>query len=331
VTTLIDEAVPKQVMCDRGRLKRALLNLVSNAVKFTENGRVDITVRSTTCASQFVELEFGVRDTGIGISEDQQRKIFEPFVQADEQISQKFGGSGLGLSITKGIVDLMGGSISVWSRGVGCGATFTIKAPMMCIGTPVPMAAPVQQARLQIETGKTPTAMISIVINHGDNATVIQQQEQQEQHQQKQQQPIMPLQNDTKPPTLTTGTRVLLAEDNIVNQKLACQMIDRCQRNVEFVNTGKEALRNYQDHPDVIKLILMDIHMPEMDGLEATHHIREWENQQTPKRPPVPIVAMTADISTKFQEAGMQGMLVKPVMLQQLKDILNKYMPTTVA
>ncbi len=255
--------VPAALKGDATRLRQVLLNLVGNAVKFTDSGRVDVTVK-TVAKEPDIELEFAVRDTGIGIPREQQALIFEPFRQADSSTTRKYGGTGLGLAISARLVALMGGKLSVESEpGRGSTFRFTVRLQPISAGNESPAAEP------------------------------------------------------ANPIVLPAELRILLAEDNRVNQALAVRLLEQAGHKVEVVANGREALEAVSR--DSFDAVLMDVQMPEMDGVEATVAIRKLEQ---PRASRIPIVAMTAHAMKGDRErclaAGMDGYVAKPVQPAEL-------------
>jgi signal transduction histidine kinase/ActR/RegA family two-component response regulator len=278
----IAEGVPEGIHGDAVRLRQILMNLIGNAVKFSPSaeegapGSVDLRVDSLASATGEHVLLFTVTDSGIGMTEEQQAKLFQPFSQADASTVRKFGGTGLGLAICKRLAELMGGSIGVKSQlGEGSSFWFTIRA--------LPAQPRAANARLQ-------TATHSKV---------------------------------TEP--RRSSERILLVEDNKVNQKVAVLMLKRLGVEADVASNGTEALkamasRNY-------RLILMDCQMPEMDGFEATRCIRAQDGYEAK----VPIIAMTASAFAEDREAclaaGMDDYLSKPVRQNDLQSKLERWLP----
>ena len=256
---------------DAGRLRQVLLNLLANAVKFTERGSVSLRVSTTSTERGVVRLRFEVRDTGPGIPEKAQPRLFEAFMQADASMSRRYGGTGLGLAISKRIVELMGGRIGVESRP-GEGSLFWF-------GVPLALA---KQESAESRAGAAPAA-----------------------------QPQAPL-----------GLRVLVAEDNAVNQRVIVRLLEKLGCRADAVANGREAVEAAARTP--YDVVLMDCQMPEMDGFEATRAIRETEGDG--RR--LPIVAVTANAMPgdreRCLEAGMQDYVSKPVGLDRLRDALER-------
>ena len=265
-----DVELPRYLFGDDHRLRQILNNLVGNAVKFTEKGRVKISVDSEPAAGGGAMLTFAISDTGIGIPKEMLTGIFERFSQADAAISRRFGGSGLGLAISRRLATAMGGRITVTSE-IGAGSCFTLRLPFG-LAKPVEM---VPQA--------TPEA-----------------EDQRE---------------------ALSGLRVLVAEDNRVNRLLIQKFLKNTAVDLDFAHDGAEAVDKARlGEPDVI---LMDVSMPVMDGLEATRIIRSWEQPQ-----PI-IVALTANAFDTDREAclaaGMNDFVTKPISRKQLLEVLTTF------
>jgi hypothetical protein len=266
----IGDNVPPLVNGDPERLKQILTNLVNNALKFTHQGEIRVEMKGAPVENQAVLLEFAVQDTGIGIAADEIDEIFEPFNQAEEFITGKYGGAGLGLAICRQLAHQMGGSIWVKSSP-GAGSTFYFTARLRVAGTQSPSMAPPKQSKLT--------------------------------------------QNSF------TGIRVLLADDNEDNVFLLQSYLSHV--NVETASTGRQALDQFI--AGKFDIVFMDLGMPEMDGLQATRLIREWEQRH--QKQPTPILAFTAheDVQEASIEAGCTGHLVKPLPKDALLAALAKY------
>ena len=257
----IDTDVPAAIRGDPTRLRQVLLNLLSNAVKFTEQG----TVALTACRGTGDELLFTLRDSGIGLSPEQITRLFQRFGQAEAGTARQYGGTGLGLVISRTLVELMGGTMRVESDGPGRGSAFHfgIRAPVATL--PATQAAP----KSVVDAGMA-----------------------------------------TRHPL-----RILLAEDNVVNQKLALRLLKQMGYAADLVVDGAEAIAAIErERYDVV---LMDVQMPEMDGLEATRRIvARWPGDR-PR-----IVAMTANAMQGDREAcltaGMDHYLSKPIRVDAL-------------
>ncbi|MGD1716158.1 response regulator [Dapis sp. BLCC M172] len=284
----VGDDVPQYLIGDSLRLTEVLMNLASNAVKFTETGFVTIAVEVLSFTDETVRLKYQIKDTGIGINHSEIETLFESFTQADASTTRKYGGTGLGLAICKGLVEIMGGSIGVESE-LGKGSTF----------------------HFELEFGYSR--------EHSDTSGI----------------PVSTVLRETELSNLVTleeiqGANILLVEDNLINQQVAIELLERVGLNVDSATNGKEAIAKIYERS--YDLILMDIRMPEMDGLEATSLIRglAGENNSEMKRfATVPIIAMTAnamDIDrNKSLEVGMNDHLSKPVNPQKLYETLCKW------
>ncbi|MBI3135883.1 MAG: response regulator [Bacteroidetes bacterium] len=252
--------VSENLVGDPTRLNQILTNLLDNAIKFTNEGKIKIKVSAITNSKNKTELQFEVSDTGIGIPPDSLERVFESFTQASDDTSRKFGGTGLGLAITRQLIDLLGGKISVKST-LNKGTTFVFN---------LAFKKSARVARNQIKK---------------------QQKDSLE----------FPLK----------GTKVLLVEDNTFNQMLATKMLERWKCVVDIAENGKIAVKKARQKK--FDLILMDIQLPEMDGYETTHTIR---NHISPKKRNTPIIALTAHAfaseAEKCREATMNGYISKP-------------------
>ena len=287
----IEEDVPLWVEGDPDRLRQILTNLIGNAIKFTESGDVALRV-SQSVGEAAAMLRFEVRDTGIGIPVETQKRIFDVFSQADGSTTRKYGGTGLGLAIAKQLVEMMGGRLSVDSR-LGRGSTFWFTAHL---------------ERSTAQTTQSPPAAESLGL----------------------------LAEESRAQAIPAGrARVLLAEDNHVNQMVALEILSELGVDADVAANGRKTLEMLAAKP--YDLILMDCQMPGMDGYEATRMIRKMEQQnppieggQQPQRPHIPIIALTAHALAgdreKCLEAGMDGYLSKPFKRAQLRDVLERWL-----
>ena len=264
----VADDVPPLLAGDPGRLRQVIINLIGNAIKFTERGEVRVDVRLQATTADTLRLHCAVTDTGIGIPPDKQQYIFESFSQADRSTTRRFGGTGLGLAISAKLVGMMGGRIWVESE-VGQGSTFHFEAQFDLAKTDATAAG-----------GRRPL--------EGDAATA----------------PIRPLD-------------ILLADDGLINQEVAVGLLEMRGHRVEVVNTGRDALDALQRRS--FDVVLMDLEMPDMDGLEATATIRRQERLHGGH---VPIIAMTAHAIKGFRqqclEAGMDDYITKPIKPHEL-------------
>ncbi len=263
---------------DAIRLRQMLSNLVSNAVKFTAQGFVDIEADEVGRDQRGAILEFSVRDSGIGISPSQQSLLFQPFSQADSSTTRDFGGTGLGLSIVRRLAEMMDGEVGVDSQpGLGARFWFRIRAGIVDAG---------EESR-QVPRHQAP----------GGDAAALGQR-----------------------------GRVLVVEDNLVNRRLVKAMLEKDGYLVDVAENGLEAL-TFITSGRPTDLLLMDVQMPVMDGLESTHLIRDWEREKG--LPRQPIVALSAAAFAEEQQrcmaAGMDDFLAKPINHAELLAMVGKW------
>ena len=290
---------PTLLEADSGRLRQVLLNLVGNAIKFTQSGTVS--VRLLAVDSHALRLE--VKDSGVGIAPDKLPQLFTPFTQADSSINRTFGGTGLGLSISKRLVELMGGRIGASSQP-GEGSTFWVELPLKRGGGATPQELALPDALEPSGAGNEPSLSAQPLATPARPSA-------------------LPGSAPAAPSPL--GYRVLLVEDNATNQKLAMALLRREGYTVEVAANGQEALaclRNSLSDPEqAYALVLMDCRMPVMDGFQATQAIRTGEAGEAVRS--IPIVAMTADAMGGDRErvlaAGMDDYLSKPVQVDRLR------------
>ena len=271
------DGVPLWLYGDVTRLRQALLNLASNAVKFTERGSIAVRAHLLEMHGDDVRVRFEVADTGIGISAEQQSRLFQAFQQADSSMARKFGGTGLGLALTKRLVGMMGGEAGVDST-VGKGSTFWFVVDLKRGQGPMPA---------QAAAGTTTGAELRLRADHG-------------------------------------GARILLTEDNAINIEVVQQILHAVGLDVAVAENGRIALEKAQ--AERFDLILMDMQMPEMDGVSATRAIR-----RLPDHPDIPILALTANAFTEDRraclEAGMNDVLTKPIEPAALYEALEHWLP----
>jgi CheY-like chemotaxis protein/two-component sensor histidine kinase len=262
----------QDLMADSVRLRQILTNLIGNAIKFTHEGRIDVSAETVGNAHGGMDLRLSVKDTGIGIDPSRLQAIFESFTQADVGTKRTYGGTGLGLTIVKQLAELMGGSIEVRSAP-GMGSEFT-------------MVVPVKEHAPQ-------PASLEAVVASGELPRL--------------------------------GLKCLVVEDNPVNQKVLVKLLEKLGCEVDKVDDGEAAVQRTIGNS--YDLILMDIHMPGKDGMEATKEIRSREKQWGRTR--TPIVAVTADAMAddrqRFLDAGMDDYIAKPVRQAGLIPILSKF------
>jgi PAS domain S-box-containing protein len=292
-------SVPKHPVGDAARVRQILLNLIGNAIKFTETGSVTLRVKGEPEMGPG-GVSFAITDTGIGIPEDKHALIFEPFAQADSSITRKFGGTGLGLTISKQLVDLMGGRIWVESEP-GQGSTFAFSVPFGV--RPDPPDAPEAQNGLAFLTGANGQGPA-----HSCG--------------------LEPLRSVAQGPGAMAGrrpARILLADDSADNVFLVQAFLKDSAYLLDVVTDGAQAVAQVQQH--CYDLILMDVQMPLMDGRTATRAIRAWEAGQ--RRAPVPVLALTAHaLSNEVEKslaAGCDAHLTKPIQRHALLQALERY------
>jgi two-component system sensor histidine kinase/response regulator len=259
----VDAEVPRQLVGDARRLGQILLNIADNAVKFTEAGKVVVSARVQARHDDGVLMRFAVTDTGMGLTEEQMGRLFQSFQQADTSITRKFGGTGLGLAMSRKLAQLMGGEIGVQSQP-GAGSTFWFTA--------------------RLGHGPCPAAL-------PDMAAI-------------------------------SGSRILLVEDNDINQLVACDMLQDAGFVVDLADNGQIALDRVAGA--AYDLVLMDMQMPVMDGITATAAIR-----RTGRHANLPIVALTANVlpqdRRRCMDAGMNDFLAKPIEPHELWHMLRKW------
>ncbi|CCD97589.1 putative Histidine kinase [Bradyrhizobium sp. STM 3809] len=264
------EEMPRRLRGDPHRISQILLNLVGNALKFTERGTVEITAAHVQISDDRIQLSFAVTDTGIGIARDAQKLLFEPFSQADTSVSRRYGGSGLGLAICKRLCEIMGGTIGFDSvEGRGSRFCFTV-----CCG-------PASQ--------ETPDAA-----------------------------PLAP-----GLPCDDEALEILVAEDNDINQNLIARLLARRGYRADMVGNGQDAVAAVKRKR--YDLVLMDMQMPEMDGVTATRVIRDLDGSAAD----VPVVALTANALPSQRAvciaAGMDDFLTKPIQPERLYDAILRW------
>jgi CheY-like chemotaxis protein len=273
LTANIDPHLRASVTGDAGRIKQVVVNLICNAIKFTASGEVRVDVMPASDKDGEVLTTFSVSDTGIGISEEEQKLLFTPFSQVDSSATRQYSGAGLGLALCKNLVELMGGTIGVKSRkGEGSKFWFTV---------------PLQHSPITRTEAKAVEAV--------------------------------------KPMSQLGDKIVLVVEDSPLIQKLVVKQLLSLGLQARAATTGKDALAAVNEsHFD---LILMDCNLPDITGFEVTQDIRKRESGG---KKHIPIVAMTASAMDEDREqclaSGMDDFLSKPVKLQQLREMLDKWL-----
>jgi PAS domain S-box-containing protein len=293
LVSMVHPAVPSSLHGDPGRLRQILVNLGSNAVKFTKKGEIVIRASLESEDERKVTIRFSVRDTGIGIPANRQDILFSPFSQVDGSTTRKYGGTGLGLAISRQLAELMGGMIGVESKE-GIGSTFWFTA----VFEKQPLRPGSTEGLAEIEGEGA--------IDHIAKRPAISR-------------------------SLKRKIRILVAEDNPVNQKVAQAMLRMMGLQADVVANGLEAVNALQTTP--YDLVLMDCQMPEMDGYEATRIIRRQGSKAL--NPGIPIIAMTAlamqGDREKCIQAGMNDFIAKPVKRRELAEMLDSWLDLTMS
>ena len=429
-----DPQTPEQVIGDATRVRQILVNLIGNAVKFTSSGEIFVRLtsrplpaaESTTLgpgtdflsAPQRFELQFAVRDTGIGIRPDRLGRLFQSFTQVDSSIERQYGGTGLGLAISKGLVELMGGRMWVESElNRGSTFNFTLPVPAAQATVPTSIGQPHKSltgqrvlvvednaavCQLIVETvsawgmtavgansvphaleqaGRNPpqVAIVDLTLPGLDGATLVQELRRlpnlqalpvvaltqvgtRSEHPESVAGPWVNLNKPIKPAHLQVALiqlqsgfkpavqraqpvskldssmatrlplRILLTDDNVINQKVALRLLQQLGYKADTANNGLEAIRALERQP--YDVILMDVQMPEMDGIEATRQIRERQREAGTHphfQRPLTIIAMTANAMQGDREkciaAGMDDYLPKPVRPEGLQAMLELHGP----
>ncbi len=298
----VGEGVPRRVSGDPGRLRQVLINLLNNAIKFTETGSVTLAV--DTSAGE--RLQFNVIDTGIGIAGEKLEAIFQPFTQADASMTRRFGGTGLGLSICRRIVAMMGGEIRVESRlGAGSRFYFTARLPVVRPGAEPPPAP------------KPPAPSLKKDRRNRDRRRGDQRRGDRRKGNRRRAERRLTARRRELP-------AILLADDSEENRLVIQGFLKKFPCRLEVVENGLQALE--KQATGFFDVIIMDIQMPEMDGYEATRRIRQREKNRNQRR--AVIIALTAHALKEDQEkslaAGCDFHLNKPVRRKVLLEILER-------
>ncbi len=390
----LDPELPTLLIGDPTKISQIIINLVSNAIKFTSrNGEVNVNIEKFSENADRVEVKFEVSDTGIGISREQKKNIFEAFSQADVSTSRKYGGTGLGLSISGKLVELMGGKLNIWSikdEGSSFYFTLTLMKPEtarrrevadMSSCTVGILNAHMEEeyiinknlesyitytgAKIEYYTDESLLAMRGnselpdiLFIDHKfrhrreeikqfldfDTKIIVMSTGDQKRNLKQYKSHIdrilyKPINftktlkalsdkediSEVKQKTTFENVHILVAEDNLINQKLILNILNRIGVEVSIVNNGKEALEDRMENE--YDMIFMDIQMPVMGGMEATGNILSYERRHNKTH--IPIVALTANAVSgdkeKYLGTGMDGYLSKPIELEELHLLLHNY------
>ncbi len=303
--TSVAAELPSSVSGDPSRLRQVLTNLAGNAVKYTDRGTVSVRATLDEDSESEILVRFAVQDTGIGMSPDQQKGLFQKFTQVHSSTRRRYGGTGLGLAISKRLVELMGGEIGVASEaGAGSEFWFTVRLgkqsqPENSFEQPPANSPPTE-----------PGEHLSPASAGTDAATA----------------PPMPS-GSAYHQLVRRDARILVAEDNVVNQEVTLGILRKLGLRAEAVGDGAEAIEALTTLP--YDVVLMDVQMPVMDGFEATRVIRDPNSPV--RNHAVPIIALTANAMRGDRElcleAGMNGYISKPVSPNNLIDALNAWLP----
>jgi signal transduction histidine kinase/FixJ family two-component response regulator len=289
--------VPTALVGDPSRLGQVLLNLGNNAVKFSERGEVVLSVRLVEHEAAFTRLRFEVRDAGIGISAEQQQRLFQPFTQADASTSRRYGGSGLGLAISRHLVQLMDGALAVESAP-GRGSCFYFELRFR-----LALTEPVTRPAL-LDAGTTAPAHALAPPSRSAQRSVARFGHR----------------------DALAGARILLVEDNPINRELAADLLERAGAVVSVASNGQEALQVLGG--ERFDAVLMDCQMPVMDGYAATRALR-----QRPALRALPVIAMTANAMVGDREAaiaaGMNDHIAKPIVVDEMFGTLARWVQPT--
>ncbi|KAL0490183.1 hypothetical protein AKO1_006655 [Acrasis kona] len=335
------------VMGDLYRFKEVIINLVSNAIKFTEEGTITISIGIESIKDDQVTLLIQVQDTGIGIKKDEISKLFQKFSQANSQTFEKYGGSGLGLKISKEIVQLMGGTPLQIKSVYGKGSTFYFSVPFkMCTPTddgnngggqlPSPrgvtlLSNPVRTSKIAMskhqlfdsfekneKTRQSSVSSPSSLIGGGHATTSTSSLSQVVNNSAQQHQ------SDAPP----GGYKILVVEDNKINQKLLCRVLSTASYEFDVADNGAECVQSIRHNK--YSMILMDIEMPVMGGIEATQKIRQMEDERNiPVQDRIVIIGVSANSRKESinlaMSAGMQGYITKPYMKNDILGVIHKW------
>ena len=290
--------LPRVVVGDPGRLRQVLRNLLGNALKFTDRGEIGIRAELLSDSTNVIQIRFTVHDTGIGIPPDQQGRLFESFTQGDGSSTRRHGGTGVGLAISKQLVELLGGEIGVASEQ-GDGSRFWFTASF---GKAAPGEAPAPKPAIKVPAPRLTSRPAAVPAA-----------------------PVAPKRAPMENPAAVEGPlRVLLAEDNEINQRITLRLLEKLGVAADAVVNGREAVQALEKRK--YDLVLMDCQMPDMDGFEATAIVRSREGDANH----TPICALTANAMEGDRErclaAGMDDYISKPVGLEKLQKAVDRWL-----
>ncbi len=310
ISCFLSPQVPTVIQSDPSRFRQVLLNLMGNAAKFTAHGEIELAITVIKENEKQLKLQTTIQDTGIGIPGDKLESIFDVFQQADGSTTRHYGGSGLGLTICRQVALLMEGK--VWAESeLGKGSIFHFTAWVNRAQNPVPITNEITEINesKEINENKKINKNDEIDGSETNKESIVKT--------------IAARPQEAHTDTGENKIRILLVEDNALNQKLACYILRHAGYYTELATNGKEAVDIIIARPDYFHLVLMDVQMPVMDGLEATRMLREKGFTD------IPILAMTAQAlkgdKEKCLEMGMNDFITKPIKREEIYRIVQKW------
>ena len=270
----IDSKTPSIVAGDSVRLSQIFFNFISNAIKFTpKNGNINLNIKPISINDKLANIEFSINDTGIGIPEEKLNSVFEPFVQTSNDTARKYGGTGLGLTIVKKLVELLGGTIKLHSE-LGKGSTFYFDLD-------------IEISNKKVELDKE--IELEIPLDFSDD--------------------------------ILEGKNVLIVEDNKINQMITKKMLEKKGMECTVLENGEDAIENLKKNQ--YDLVLMDVHLPGINGTEATAIIRKFDSK-------TPIIALTAISLNENREMllsfGMNDVITKPFIPEDFYNVISNHL-----
>ena len=288
-----DFSIPKIVISDSNRIKQILTNIISNAIKFTDDGEIVVSTKLLKDNSKKLTIMFCIKDTGIGIEKKALDKLFQDFSQADNSITRKFGGTGLGLTISKKLVNMLDGDIWVEESKVGIGSTFCFT---ITVKKAKNISSTLYDTTVDLNKQKISQNVLHIKQSKSNECSFI-------------------------------GIKILLVEDNQLNQDFAKELLQSVNISVDIANDGLEAVELVKHK--IYDIVLMDIQMPNMDGLTATKHIRAMGSSDEYFKK-LPIIALSANALSMHKqlslESGLNEHITKPIDPKELFDTLKKFL-----